>query len=231
MSATPRPTPGDRPGAPPRPPSLFDAVDGDLRDTPPSGQRAADPFGYADGAVSLAEERDRLRAVILDGTRCRCCRRRVQLYRRTLGAGMAVALLSFFRASENLPAHHDGFLHAEDTFKEDRRISSAARGDFTKLRHWGLIEKAEGEREDGSPRNGHYRMTERGRMFCQRRLHVRPAVYEYNGEVYPPPAGADDTPVDIVDALGKRFDYAELMTGVVVREARAAKRAQAGAMA
>ena len=144
---------------------------------------------------------------------------------------MALALLSFFRASENLPDHHSGWLHAEDTFKEDRRLPSSARGDFAKLRHWGLVERAGGEREDGSPRNGHYRMTERGRLFCMRRLRVRPAIYEYNGDVYPPPAGADTTPVSIVDALGKRFDYSELMRGVVVREARASKRAQAGVRA
>ena len=229
MPTPARPTPGDRPGAATRPPTLFDLVDPD--GTPPAEQRGADPFGYADGHRTVAEERDRLRGELLTGTRCACCRRNVRLWRRKLGAGMAVALLSFYRASENLPAHHDGFLHAEDTFKEDRRISSAARGDFTKLRHWGLIEKAEGEREDGSSRNGHYRMTERGRMFCQRRLRVRPAVYEYNGEVYPAPAGADDTPVDIVAALGDGFDYRELTEGVVVREARAAKMAQAGASA
>ena len=193
--------------------------------TDTTGARAPKP----DDPVTLGDERARLRRTWHAGTECRCCGQRVKLYRRKLTAGMAVALLSVLRASADLGEGDEGFLHAEDTLKADRRITSAARGDFAKLTYWGLVERAKGPRADGSSRNGFYRVTERGRLFCAGRLRVRPAVYLYNDAEYRAPEGADTTPVSIVDALGDRFDYAELMADVDAGPVR--EQAPAGAAA
>ena len=177
-----------------------------------------------DDGVTLGEERERLRDHWHRGTRCACCGQNVKLYRRKLNVGMALTLLSFWRTTSRLPAGHDGWLHAEDTFKDDPSLPSTARGDFPKLRWWRLIERAEGQRPDGNPSTGYYRLTERGRLFCQRRLHVRPAVYLYLDREYPAPDGADQAPVSIVDALGTRFDYMEVTRGIAdpITETRAA---------
>lgn len=217
--------PGGHTSGAPGPDSVPD-VPSPEADGPTSSARAT-LFGPTEhDGITLGEEKDRLGELLETGATCQACGGHAQMYRRPLSAGMALALLSFFRASENLPLRnadgtpHEGWLHAEDTFKEDASLSSSARGDFAKLRHWGLIERATDIRADGSPRSGLYRMTERGRQFCMRQLHVAPAYYDYKGKVCPAPDGVDRTPINIVDALGAGFHYGDLMEGVVVREAR-----------
>lgn len=181
--------------------------------TPPPG----------DGAT-VAEAKAYLRDRWLRGAECPCCRQRVQVYRRTITAGMALALLAFLRADgrrrQTEPAGgdaFDGFLHAEETFKNAVLLPRSARGDFTKLRYWGLIEGAEGEREDGSRRNGYWRLTDRGRAFARGELAVPKYVYLYNDAQYAAEAvGADPDQgeVTVRDALGRRFNYDEVVRGL-----------------
>lgn len=172
--------------------------------------------GHDDGHVTLAEERARLRERWTEGTTCRCCTQRVQLYRRGLTSGMALALLSFYRATVAAADGDagDGWLHAEETFKADRALPRSARGDFTKLRYWGLVEGAAGRRPDGSRRNGVWRLTAAGRAFCEGRLAVRKYVWLYNDREYPAPEGAAEAGrhVTVRDALGDRFDFDRMVS-------------------
>lgn len=173
-------------------------------------------------SATIAEAKRYLRAHWTAGATCPCCTQRVQLYRRTITAGMALALLSLYRATRALPAagaggdghlSEDPYLHAEKTFKADRSLPQAARGDFTKLALWGMIEPAPGKREDGSTRNGYWRITETGRLFAEGKLAVRKYVWLFNNREYAPPDGEARARqrVMIGDALGKRYDYSEMM--------------------
>lgn len=178
--------------------------------------------------ATVAEAKAYLRARWLEGADCPCCKRRVQVYRRSVTSGMALALLAFLRASDERARTEpgfDGYLHAEDTFKGQRLLPSSARGDFAKFRHWGIIEQREGDRDDGSPRNGYWRLTSLGRAFARGEASVPKYVYMYNDAVYPAEAvGADPDQgeVTIRDALGKRFNYAEVVRGLGVQMGRAA---------
>jgi len=80
-------------------------------------------------------------------------------------------------------------------------------GDFTYLVHFGLLEKMQGEREDGSNRNGFYKITGRGIMFCEQKLTVNSKFYMFNGKL----DGFDGEQIGIQRALGKKFSYTELM--------------------
>ena len=80
-----------------------------------------------------------------------------------------------------------------------------------KLYHWGLIEEMAKDPGDTTRRtSGLWRPTEKGVQFVQCLLQVPKRVYLYNNEIL----GWDDQTVTIRDALGTKFDYAELMGAV-----------------
>ena len=101
----------------------------------------------------------------------------------------------------------DDFFHVEDYLKNIPGLPSSIRGDFAKMRLWNLIEKNEELREDGSNRNGLYKITQRGRNFVQGKTTVKSHVLIYDNRFL----GFDGDQISIADALGEKFSYAELM--------------------
>lgn len=143
------------------------------------------------------------------GTKCPTCGQHVQLYRRGLGSSMVralVAIYQYFRQSDSLE-----WLKVPDFLLRH----GIPRADEAKLVYWGLLEPFVGLRKDGSPRNGYYRITDLGRQFVEDRVRVPKYVYVYNSEVY----GFSDggrypvQMISIIEALGRRFNYIELMSG------------------
>jgi hypothetical protein len=140
---------------------------------------------------------------------------------------MARVLLGVFAADEErrsgrvLPASYataDGTYHLGRLITERPGFSAAVRGggDASKLRFWGLLFPVEGEREDGSRRNGWWRLTERGRRFCQGALAVPQYVFIFNDTAYSPEAAGVPGEkrgglVTLRDVMGEGFDYAEMM--------------------
>jgi len=82
------------------------------------------------------------------------------------------------------------------------------RGDWAKLKYWGLIEEKPDVRDDGSPRVGYWKMTPLGRQFARRQVKVPSHVYIYNGEAL---QRAVEEQITIDDALGTEFSYDEIM--------------------
>ncbi len=82
-------------------------------------------------------------------------------------------------------------------------------GDASYLVHYGLIERMDKKREDGSPRNGMYKITGRGIMFVENKSTVKRTFIIYNNRH----EGFEGDEINIKDALGKKFDYRELMEG------------------
>jgi hypothetical protein len=78
------------------------------------------------------------------------------------------------------------------------------------LRLWELIEQQPGERDDGSWRVGWYKITRQGVDFVRGELRVRKYVYLYNQTLISR-KNADPTMINVVEALGEKFDYTELM--------------------
>lgn len=121
---------------------------------------------------------------------------------------MAVVLIHVYRYFSVA----DGWLHLPDFCKENKIGRS---NDSALLRHWGLIEPKVGDRDDGSWRNGHYRLTVKGMNFVEGTITIPKYAYLYNQTLYGLSDGDRYPKVDttIKGSLSKKFDYGELMNG------------------
>ena len=144
--------------------------------------------------------------------KCPVCHRVVRVYPRSLNHAMAAAMIHIYRYFERDDAKE--WLHVENYLKS-LPISAAIRGDYGKLRFFEtlakepLLLKGAGKREDGSSRNGFWKITNSGKAFVRGEVKVPKAVYLYNDERQAVSAEL----IDIHAALAKKFDYNELMTG------------------
>lgn len=140
-----------------------------------------------------------------DGVTCPCCKQYCRMYRRKLNSTMALALILIYQFFKKNP--HAGWLHVAAFLVKVKRDSSIAGGDVVKLRYWGLIERAPGERDDGSDRVGRYRITEVGKQFVEGKIAVPRYVYLYNQLLL----RLSEEMTTIREALSDRFKYDELM--------------------
>ncbi len=133
------------------------------------------------------------------GYTCPCCGRFVKTYRRRLNASMAYVLLLLYRGNK-------GFIHVENYLKE-KGCPAPLRADFHKLVYWRFLEKLNEDRADGSPRNGYYKITGQGIMFCEGKITAHEYVLIYNNKFQ----GWDGEEITIQKALRNKFNYNELM--------------------
>lgn len=148
--------------------------------------------------VTLDEARNNLRSIIDKGAYCPCCNQFAKVYRNRMTSAMANGLIRIYR--------HAGtdFTYLPDLF------GAQADGRRTKTSWWGLLEKMPGARDDGSNRNGWWRVTEDGERFVNQELSVPAYAVTYNGQTLK----LDGDFVEITDVLGSKFNYSELMAGV-----------------
>jgi len=134
-----------------------------------------------------------------DGGECPCCGQFVKVYRRTITSTMARQLLTAYHR------HGAGaWFHTRDVVLAD----ASGAGDFAKLEHWKLIERqAHVQGEDGKRSSGMWRITSLGREFALGRTMVPMYTLIYNDKAL----GKEGSQIDIQDALGKKFDYREIM--------------------
>lgn len=149
--------------------------------------------------MPLSEVRAVLRTLVEEGHRCPCCTQLAKVYRRRINSSQARNLILTYRAN----GREFGYLQK---VRRSANVNGRDNREESKLRYWGLIEEASTRRPDGG-RAGWWRVTEKGEQW----IHGRITVPKY-ARIY-------DTrclqllgdPVTIKDALGKRFDYNELM--------------------
>jgi hypothetical protein len=140
-----------------------------------------------------------------DGVNCPCCGQLAKLYRRPINATMALGLVLIYQHFKKNPSHT--WLHVAAYLVKVKRDSTIAGGDVVKLRHWGLLERAKGERADGSDRIGRYRITEIGKQFVEGRIAVPKYVYLFNQRLF----RLSEEMTTIREALDDKFNYNELM--------------------
>ena len=149
---------------------------------------------------TLTEAKEYIKANYQKGCVCPVCTQYVKLYRRSLTSSMCYALILIYKA------RFGDFIHVEDYLKE-KNCPSSIRGDFPKLHWFGLIESYKGTRSDGSSRNGYWKITTLGEKFVEGSGLVPAAVYLFNNRMY----RTDPKLISITAALGKKFNYSELM--------------------
>lgn len=155
--------------------------------------------------TTLAQAIEWLEERLDDGVECPCCGQLAKVYKRKLNSAMAFVLLLIHRRKGADWVHVPSYINAK---VRNPAVAAAVRGDWAKLTHWGLLDALEGERPDGSKRIGYYKITTKGRRFANNQLKVSKHVWFYNGGSA---ERVDDEMVSIVDALGDKFDYSELM--------------------
>ena len=134
------------------------------------------------------------------GFTCDCCGSFCKRYFRKMNCNMAMTMIALFRKKKF------GFVRVEEFLRVNGYPRS---GDFPYLVHYGMLEKMSGERADGSKKNGFYKLTDKGRQFVLEQIKVPQTFIIYNGKC----EGFEGKEIGIVDALGKHFDYRELMSG------------------
>ena len=161
-----------------------------------------------DSTATLKEAKEFLRKHYQKGgATCPCCNQFSKEYARPLNAAMAYTLILIYKA---LPT--PSWIHVENYLKTTASGGKKnLRGDFHKLVFWGLLQKREGEHENGSPRNGFYRISPKGEAFVKGSLSVPSKAFIYNGKVQ---RFSKDL-ITIQGALGKHFDYNEIMQPTV----------------
>jgi len=142
---------------------------------------------------------------VKEGVKCQCCGKLAKVYRRKLNAGMAKALIILTHLSK-LPVVSDeaGFVASADLFK----TLGGQHRDWYLLAHWGLIERGTPTRSKTREGAGTWRPTFDGRMFVEKHANVARYAVLYDGVLI----GYEGELVSVVDALGDRFDYSELMS-------------------
>jgi hypothetical protein len=162
---------------------------------------------YSTGNIMLA-------ARAKGGTKCPCCTQHVQVYRRSITASMARALIFLYKDTLASGGHAGPFHHLRVLAGNDgERMRLWTGGDFAKLRYWNLIvgrvltpdEVAAGVKRS----SGEWRITPEGSAFVEDALKVRKYIYLFDEKCIE----TDGPFIDITDALGKHFNYRELMEG------------------
>lgn len=142
---------------------------------------------------------------------CPACNRFGMTYWRAITSSMAFCLILLHRFYRDHPQYAHNFIHVCGYINSlsflTPRQKAAVRGDFTKLRFWGYLEGKNEYRDDGSARNGYWRITESGHLFARGLISAPAHIATYKNELL----GMDDVRVNIREALGKKFNYDELM--------------------
>jgi hypothetical protein len=131
---------------------------------------------------------------------CPCCGQKVKIYKRKLNANMArwlIWLVKAYRDARRWWSVNEG------PVLQNRKGG----GDFAKLVHWGLIREKPNEADSSKRTSGFWKPTKKGALFARMKIEVPSHVHLYNNEI----VGWSDTPITIENALGKRFNYRELM--------------------
>ena len=145
---------------------------------------------------------------------CQLCSKRTTIWKRWLSATLIKPLIVLY--------HHDRQHPGEWKHLVGDVNYSTLGVDYGKLIHFGLIEnmskelKKQGKpykRKDGNPCAGKYRITELGRSFVRGEVKIRDHVYVLDNSVIEV-QGDTFTLIDVRQALGKEFNYDELMASV-----------------
>lgn len=148
-------------------------------------------------SATLGQLKSWLRTRAEGGAHCPVCEQHVQVYRRKINSGMAKSLIRMYRVGGlewvHLPT----------------QIGARSREEG-KLAYWGLVEEEKTLRADGG-RAGYWRVTLLGELFLRGKCTVPKYARVYDGRVLSLDANEQ---VSIYDALGTKFDYAELMAGL-----------------
>lgn len=157
--------------------------------------------------LTIKQAKDIMRPQLEKGVCCLICGQTAKIYKRPLTSSMCLGLI-LLHNHEKTFLEQEAWIHLESFFKE-QDCDSSIRSDVPKLRFWNLIQPKEGEKEDGNPNNGYYKLTDIGRKFCREEVKVSSHVRIYNNTFYGFPT--DSKEISVKEALKNKFNYSEII--------------------
>lgn len=137
-----------------------------------------------------------------EGAVCPCCKRWAKISKRKLNSAMMRQFLwlvgEYNRRPRWIHANDEGPKHVFKNFQ----LGTVA--------HWGLIEARPND-DPAKKTSGYWRPTDKGLEFAQARFRVPSHVYIYDKRALKFETG---NMIDVFEALGRHFHYAELMNEV-----------------
>lgn len=150
----------------------------------------------AAGPLSLQAAQELLADGLEDGRSCPCCGQFSRIYVRKMHATIARGLIRLVRTWERRP----GWVHV-------RELGLTAWGDFAKLMHWGMTIQKEKEKGDKSRTSGLWQPAQKGVRVVHNQEKFWSHIMLYDGRFL----GFAGEQITIIDALGEKFDYEEVM--------------------
>jgi hypothetical protein len=141
-----------------------------------------------------------------DGCDCPTCGGFLKVYQRHITGAMVYALML-------MDAEPPGeWIYVPRLLSRRAGSTVVARGgDYAKLRYWSLIEPRPGKRDDGSVRQGWWRVTADGHLFARDAVRVPRWAIEFREAVL----GLEGDRIGIRDCIGAAFDYTAIMAEIV----------------
>jgi hypothetical protein len=147
---------------------------------------------------------EEVRGYVLDhlrsGARCPCCGQTAKVYGRKYNLSEAYSLIWLVKES--------GPLMRWVNVPENAPKGLIKSREFPKNRYWGLIEPKPNDDDPKKKDSGIWRPTDKGVNFAYNRIRLEQRVFLYDNHV----VGFASETMSILDALGTRFDYEELMS-------------------
>jgi hypothetical protein len=143
---------------------------------------------------TLQEAKDFLKNNWKVGVECPCCKQFVKLYATPFNSNMAIFLISLvlLYQKNKTPIHY-------------KKCKFSSRN-YPHLAKWNLMVTDKSETADKKT-SGFWTPTQLGIDFVNNKCSVKSKAYIYNNNIYG--FGGDD--INIVDALGNKFNYQKLM--------------------
>jgi len=154
--------------------------------------------------ITLAQAREEtMLAARTKAIRCPCCDKNVKVYRRKFNSGMALTMIYTYPLFNQYSGKFLDVLHY------CAKYHNYIAGEIGKLVWWGLMERQSVESETGGKGSGKYRMTPKGFQFTLNKRTVPSHAIEYLSNV----ESFVGDEITIEQALGRHFNYRELMRG------------------
>lgn len=144
--------------------------------------------------TELSDAKAYLREHFDEGVDCPCCGQLVRRWKIALNANMARFLISLVREYERT-----------GTWVHYQQCNFVGR-DYPHLEKWGLMESATNT-DEAKRTSGLWRPTPRGMAFAYNQTTVASHAYIYNKKLLDFSADL----ISVIQALGKHFDYQELL--------------------
>lgn len=135
------------------------------------------------------------------GCICPCCGQLAKTYKRKLHTSMALTLINMYKYDQQ---DEEGWIFVKDFLRLNKLKNSH---DWTLLRYWGILEEKPKSKDQKTKTSGYWRITKKGYLFVTNQIYVQKHIYIFDTKLL----AFSDEETTVVEALGNKFNYEELM--------------------